>query len=107
MANRVGVFITTVTTSGTQVRLSTSDLLVHTAIVQAEHDNTGYIVVGGADVDYATGLGISLGVPAADGTPPSVVFSSSRPGSREVNLADIWIDAETNGDGVKVMYSLP
>jgi len=107
MANRVKCFLKTVTTSGTQVQLSTTDLKVATAIIQAEHDNTGTITVGDDAADSATGLGITLGIPAAGGTPASVVATSSRPGSAEVNLADFWIDCSVNGDGVKVLYTLP
>ena len=106
MSNRIYDFIKTVTSSGTAVALSSTNLKVNTAIVQAEHDNTRYILVGGATALYSTGRGISLGVPVADTTPPSVVFSSSRDGSNEVDLNDIYIDAETNGDGVKVVYTL-
>jgi len=105
MANRIGVFIKTVTTSGTQVALSTTVGKVHTAIVQAEADNTGTITVGDSSADSATGLGITLGIPSAGGTPASVVFSSSREGSQEVDLADIFIDSSVNGDGVKVVYT--
>ena len=105
MANRIGAFLKTVTTSGTQVQLSTTSLKVHTAIVQAEADNTGTITVGDSAADSATGLGVTLGIPTAGGTPASVVFSSSRDGSNEVELADIWIDSSVNGDGVKVVWT--
>lgn len=104
MANRIGSFLKVVTTSGTQVALSATSLKVHTAVIQVEHDNTGYMAVGDSAVDFATGLGIILGVPVADQTPASVVFSSSRNGSNEVELADIYIDSEVNGDGVKVVW---
>ena len=104
MANRIGAFITTVTTSGTQVRLSTTSLKVNTAVIQVEADNTGTITVGDSAADSATGLGITLGIPAAGTTPPSVVFTSGHNGGNDVELMDIWIDCSVNGDGVKVVW---
>ena len=105
MSNRIGCFVKNVTASGTQVRLSDVSLKVHTAIVQAKRTNTGYTMVGDETTDYGTFLGVQLGEPAAGSTPASVVFSSSREGSNEVELFDIWIDAEVNGEGVSVTYT--
>lgn len=105
MSNRIGSFTTTVTTSGTQVQLSTTVGKVNTVIVQAKRTNTGYTAVGDSTADYATMLGIQLGEPALGATPASVTFSSSREGANEVDLADIWVDAEVNGEGVSVTYT--
>lgn len=105
MSNRVGSFTKDVATSGTQLQLSSTSLKVNSAIVQAKRTNTGYIAVGGENADYATFLGVQLGEPAAGSTPASVLFSSSRDGANEVELADIWVDCEVNGEGVSVTWT--
>lgn len=101
MANRFFTFNKTVAATGTQEPLSATPLRVAVAIIQTLRTNTGYITVGALDADYATNIGVNLGVPVADSTPPSIVFRSTRE-ANEVDLAKFYIDAETNGDGVSV-----
>ena len=105
MANRIGSFTKTVATSGTQLQLSTTVGKVNTVIVQALRTNTGYVAVGDSTADYATMIGVQLGEPTTGSTPASVVFSSSREGSNEVDLSDIWVDVEVNGEGVSVTWT--
>jgi len=90
----------TVTTAGTRVQINSGTLLRCTScVLQAHEDNTGKIYIGDADV--AAGRGIALA--------PDAVFAygadqSGRPGGEEFDLASIYVDAETNGNKVKILY---
>lgn len=101
MANRNFVFTKTVAVSGTQEPLKPTRQLVACAVVQCLKGNTGYVTVGDAAADYAGNLGINLGVPSANSTPASAVFSSTRE-VNEVDLNAIYIDVQTGGNGVVV-----
>jgi hypothetical protein len=105
MSNRIGNFLKTVTTGGTAVALSATSLKVNTATVQAKGDNSGYLQVGSSTVLYSSGEGVRLGIPAANSTPASIVFSSTRDGANEVELADIFIDVSVNGEGATVTWT--
>lgn len=96
----------TVAAAGTPEALIANRLVVQRVRLQAEHDNTGRIYVGLANMNVATGeqvLGV-IGIPPATGDVP--VFDlgvSGVPGG--VNLADLYIDASVNGDGVWIAYA--
>lgn len=80
-----------VTTSGTEVQLAASQA-VKSVTVQAETDNTSYVVVGTTTVVAALATRQGIALAAGD----TVSFAPD-----EVSdLGDIWIDAVTNGDGV-------
>jgi len=61
--------------------------------IQAELDNTGIIVVGGSTVVAAAGTRRGIALRAGD----SYEFEID-------NLADIYIDATVNGEGVTFTY---
>lgn len=88
----IGHGVTTVTTAGTDVALAGSTACKKVTI-QAQTDNTGKIAVGatGVDATVATGTGILLS--AGD----AYEFEID-------NLADIFIDATVNGEGVRYVY---
>lgn len=78
-----------VSTNGTRVQLSTTSTAVLSVAIQAETDNTNPVTVGGADVvgALATRKGIALSAGASI--------------SLDVNdLAKVYIDSITNGEGV-------
>jgi len=83
-----------VTTAGTAVALATTTA-VKRIYIQAETDNTGYIVVGASTVvaSLATRRGVALD--AGD----SIALEID-------DLADVYIDSTVNGDGVTFTYYL-
>ena len=82
-----------VTTAGTDVPLVATSTPAKWVDIQAQTDNTGIIAVGAAGVDatVATGTGKSL----AAGE--SLLYPID-------DLADIYIDATVNGEGVRFTY---
>jgi len=89
----IGHGVTTVTTAGTDVVLAASTP-AKMVMIQAQTDNTGIIAVGasGVDATVATGSGVALA--AGD----SITLPID-------NLADIFIDATVNGEGVRYTYT--
>lgn len=84
-----------VTTAGTPLALASSTAAKWVTI-QAYRANTGYIAIGGANTVSAsatkgTGTGLSLAAGEAATFPCD-------------NLADFWLDASVNGDGVRFTY---
>lgn len=84
-----------VTTAGTPVRLTTASYAGDvTVAITAEIDNSGPIVVGGSaavDETDATRTGIPLVAGA------TIVLAA--------NPRDVWLDADTNGDGVTYLIN--
>jgi hypothetical protein len=83
-----------VTTAGTPVPLVTSSTLVETVEIVAQRtrstENTGNVYVGfasGADNQHRRLV-------------PGEIWPISAPVGKKINLASIYIDAVTNGDGV-------
>jgi hypothetical protein len=92
IASTVGDGRKTVTTSGTAEALSTSTS-IREVTVTAELNNTGTITVGGATV--VDTVATRRGSPLYPGD--SVTIASD-------DLAEVFIDAEINGDGVTYNY---
>jgi hypothetical protein len=88
----IGHGVTTVTTAGTDVVLAGSTAAKWVCI-QSQTDNTGKIAIGatGVDATIATGTGVLLS-PGESFTCPCD------------NLADFFIDATVNGEGVRYTY---
>lgn len=88
----IGHGVTTVATAGTDVALAGSTACKR-VVIQAQTDNTAGIAVGGSGVDatIATGTGIFLN--------PGDAFELEIS-----NLADVFIDSLTNGEGVRYTY---
>ena len=89
----------TVTTAGTRVQVTSTDTPCTTVIIQAKATNTGLVIVGDSSVSASRGIELSAGEEISIAADPS-----GRPGGEELNLADFWVDAATNGDKVKVAY---
>lgn len=105
MANPVGDFLKTVTTAGTRVALSATELKVATAVVQALASNTGYITLGSSTVVASTFRGLTIEAASSGSTPASISLVSSRDGANEIDLSQIFIDSELNGNGVAVFWT--
>lgn len=90
-------FIKNVTSAGTAVALSATSLIVKSFLVKAKSGNTNDIYLGDSTVDAATGFPLD---------------SSEVAGGEEVSrgihswydLSKWFIDADTNGEGVAVLY---
>jgi hypothetical protein len=89
----------TVTSAGTPVRVTATRTGAQSIMVQAWHNNTGKIWVGtSASMNTTTGAGVLAMIPApVAGTIPNASFSIPLAPSG-INAADIWIDADTNGE---------
>lgn len=75
----------TVTTGGTEEALGSSTALTSGVTVKALHGNTGMVYVGANPVTSSTGFVLDAG--------ESIFIETD-------NLADIYIDVDTNGEGV-------
>ena len=88
----IGHGVTTVTTAGTDVVLASSTVCKR-VIIQSQTDNTNIIAVGatGVDATAATGTGV-------------VLYPGDAIDFQIDNLADIYIDALVDGEGVRYSY---
>ena len=91
-ATGIGHGVMTVTTAGTDLVLAASTAC-KMVIIQAQTDNTTGIAVGasGVDATIATGTGVFL----YPGESVTLMVD---------NLADVYVDALTNGEGVRYIY---
>lgn len=94
-------------TPGTPVRVSSLlssgiDPHCHGVLIQAFRANTGYAYVGAAGMNPAanTDLYATLAIPTANTIPSFTAALTFAPNA--INLADLWIDVATPGDGVIV-----
>ncbi|MCK9571375.1 hypothetical protein M0R72_20670, partial [Candidatus Pacearchaeota archaeon] len=79
----------TVTTAGTAVAVG-GDVDSRDLVVIADPDNSGDIYVGDSSVDAATGVKL----------PPGGILPCGN-----VNLAEIYIDADNDGEGISYYYT--
>lgn len=86
----VGVGRQTVAIVGRPVRLVASPWYARWVIIQAETDNTGYMVIGGASVDGK--LSTRRGITLAPGEQTQILPAG-----------DFWLDTTVAGDGVMFM----
>ncbi len=87
-----------VATAGTRVALSSSDLLSSHVRIKARSNNGGIVYVGGDDVASTNGYHLAANAEVSLG-------DLLRKDSNEaINLKHVYIDAATNGDGVRVIY---
>lgn len=89
----------TVTTSGTEVRVTTDTTILPVKIIfSGKATNTGHVLVGDSNVATTRGFTIAAGA--------SVVLDADnyRGGGCAFQLSDFYVDAVTNGDIVKVTY---
>lgn len=86
----------TVAAAGTRVALSATPLETENILIQAKRSNAGNIFIGDSTVDATNGVSIGPGEYlsfSADTEEDDTSYSV-------VDLAEIYIDAANNGDGV-------
>lgn len=88
----------TVTTAGSRVRLTTSDIPATSIAIVADPLNTLNVYVGDSTVSASTGF------PLAPGDVMPLSADRTRGYSEEMMLSDIYVDADTNGNKVRVFY---
>ena len=93
----INSFVRNVTTAGTQVRSSTTDLYVTSVTFRAKKGNTNDIYIGDSDVsnsypDLDANQTVTFEAPIVNGHHSAI------------NLKEIWVDADTNGEGIDVWY---
>ena len=94
----------TVTTAGIAVPLSNTSLSVAKVILQAKKSNTGYIYYGDSNVSAEDGLFLPPHTDSLNTTPKTPVISSGI--GNNVDLSNIFIDAEKDGEGVNFLYEI-
>jgi hypothetical protein len=88
----------TVTTAGTAVPLSATALPANAVVIQAKVGNSGKVYVGDSTVSASKGHALAAG--------EAFILNAleSPKGFDEYLLNDLYIDADTNGEGVVVQY---
>lgn len=91
-------FRKTVSSAGTRERLTTSDIRVISVTIQAIQANTNDVYAG--DDQVSSSKGIEL-----DST-DSITLDAKNYGMGQatISLKDIWLDVDTGGEGVNVLY---
>ena len=93
-----GEKVATVTTAGTRVALSTTNLNCRRCTVRAQKDyrtaNTGTVYLGPTGTTNHQGFAIS----------PGTEVSLDAPIGCRLNLKNWYLDAETSGDGILLIY---
>lgn len=88
----------TVTTAGTRVQITTSDIRSSSILIQADSANSGRIYVG--DSTVASTLGVAL----TAGQSLTIDADNIRGTTEEFKLSDIWLDSSANGDSAHIFY---
>jgi hypothetical protein len=94
-----------VTTSGTPIQLATAYTPCNRVRVSVVAGLTGKMYLGTAAVNHSTLAGVikELWPNSGGGVDDSYEFNSAD-GTNSLNLADYWIDAAINGEGLIVAY---
>lgn len=88
----------TVAAAGTEEPLSASKILARSVKIKAIHGNTNMVYVGANGVSSSNGFVLDAGEVLA-------IDSLRNNGTDEpVDLSSIYIDVDTNGEGVTVSY---
>lgn len=98
----------TVTTAGTLLRVTsgqtdpTARFVVHAVLFQAWRTNAGRIYVGKAGFSKTTGTGLlgTLAIPTNNTLPTFSMALTLAPAG--IRLDDLWLDADTDGEGCSV-----
>lgn len=90
--------VVTVAAAGTRVPLTAGHVVASTCVVEADPANTGYVYVGDDTVTSTNGMALLPG--------DSVTIESDKikSGNEEIFLEDIYVDAQTSGNKVRVQY---
>lgn len=90
----------TVSVAGTREKASASQLLVRSFMIQALATNTNNVYIGDSSVS-STVFGIKLAAGNAVTVEAPVMGVG---GSNDLDLSDWWLDVDTNGEGVSIIY---
>lgn len=91
--------VTTITTSGTAVTLSSSQISATSYVITARSDNAGTVYFGGSNVNASTKVGTPLPAGQSSGWLPI-----SGNASNQYDLNKIWADSTSSGDHVVITY---
>jgi hypothetical protein len=94
--------VVTVTTAGTAVRMSSTDLYVKKLIVRPAAANTGNIFLGNDGAgDVAIGTGLEF-----EPADPAITLGDLEINGREdsFNLKDLFVDSSVNGEKLSYIY---
>lgn len=89
----------TVAAAGTAVPISAVATPAIDIIITADAGNTGTVYVGDSTVDSSNGQPLAAGESYAIGT------GGIRGTQEDFVLSDVYVDAATNGDSVRVAYT--
>lgn len=92
-----------VAAAGTPVPLSATPIFASSIILEADTLNTGQIYWGGAGVSAANGNSIKPSQPYSI-TCDTNKFDLSHGNASKLDLSQIYIDADTNGNKVRITY---
>lgn len=103
----IGQIFKTVTSAGTPLQVSSSDLIVRHACFQCSFANTGTSCYVGTSVTKAVAaLGVAMSKPTATAVAqPFCIGSLSSNAGPGINLKNIWVDVATSNDEVNVIYT--
>lgn len=87
---------TTVTTAGTRVQLSATQILAVNVSIQAKAANTGVIYVGGPTISSSRGVALNAG--------DTLALLPMARHNEYYDLRSIWLDASVSGEGVTYAY---
>lgn len=97
-AAKYNSILVTVTTAGTAVPLSATELYSSHILIQASTGNTNNIYVGGSDVDSTNGIALT------PGSSISLGDLQRKDMNEAIDLRQVYVDADTNGNTVRVGY---
>jgi hypothetical protein len=87
-----------VATAGTRVALASAKTLTTHAIIKARSTNAGLVYIGGVTVAAANGYHLAAN---AEVKLSDLLAAGT---NESFNLAELYLDAATNGDGVRIIY---
>lgn len=75
---------------------------VHGVLIQAKHDNVGRAYIGSSTLNKGaqTDVLATLAIPTNNTIPSFTAAATLAPNA--INLADLYVDVDSNGDGVLV-----
>lgn len=94
----------TVPTAGTPVQVSTTRIPAHAILIEALWTNTGRVYIGDSTLVVGTKTGLLNVLPPPTGNMFPAVSAGIPAAPNGLDLSQIWIDVQTNGEGVLVSY---